>query len=157
MRTLYISVADIYRCLPPDKIWHKVFFIVGILREREYVRHKLTGCNVSLMSPLGLGVTKSNESSACMPTCSLNSTWRSSAMLGCQWLFAHPKVAWPELRAIQPWFYHWSWYAIQHEYQADQQKKSGTCFWTRSVYTFQWLPSLTIILQHCKQMVPGCE
>ena len=42
IKLFYITntfILGIYLCLPPDKIWHKVFFIVGI--EGMAVAHKL--------------------------------------------------------------------------------------------------------------------
>ena len=58
-------VKDIYCCLPPDKIWHKIFFIVEILGKWEVghkprlipcwtVGHRFTGCNVSQVTLLDM-------------------------------------------------------------------------------------------------------
>ena len=58
----------------------------------DYVGHWLTGCNVSQMTQLGVGHTKYNMIPARMSSHSLNLTWRPSAMLCCQWFFAHPKM-----------------------------------------------------------------
>ena len=85
---------NIYHCFPQDMIWHKVFFIVGVLGKGEvgheswlipcwnmlvwnqhYFRRDFNECNVSQMTLLGLGLPKCNVSLICMPAHSLNLTW----------------------------------------------------------------------------------
>ena len=47
----------------------------------NYVDHRHTGCNLSQMTLLGLGLTKSKVKPARMPAHRLNYAWRSRAML----------------------------------------------------------------------------
>ena len=111
--------SDEYLSLPPTRQGlTQSIFLVGSFREwwgrartstralLDYVVHRLSGCNVSQMTLLGLGLTKCNVSPARMPDHSLNWTFRSSAMLSCQWLFVHSKVARSKLGTIWPLIYY---------------------------------------------------
>ena len=103
------SCIDIYLCLLPERIWHKVFFIVGILGKRNvWVWVKICALLDNTGHRIGRYDAKPCKFLPSLPTYmsgdlaghSLNQTWRSCAMLVNDSL---PTQIWPN----------WSWGTIQ--------------------------------------------
>ena len=113
MLTEYLSLLLTRDDLTQGILYSGVFREMGgLVRARvwlHYVSRGLTGRKESQMTQQRLGLTKSNMSLARMPSHSLQKTRRFSAMLFCQCLITHPKVARTKLRAIRLQIYLWPW------------------------------------------------
>ena len=97
----YLYLSYIYHCLPSDRIWHKVFFIAGILGKREVgYQSWLVPCwTMFVIGSLGAMWVSKFKFSRVQPLCLLIAWTRPKGLVlycDCQWFFAHPKVAQPE-------------------------------------------------------------